>query len=210
MVLFLDAAHFVYGAFLGSWWCFARGFIRSPSGRQRFNVLGALAAVSRQVHLFTNETYITAQSVCARLSQRAAFYGPRNVPLTLFLDNARYQRCELVQAHARTLGIDLEFLPTYSPNLNLIERYWRWVKKQCLNAKYHADFATMKTTILQTTALAHHEHAAALASLLTWNFQLFPKTQVIKYTACSILSPQGGFEPPLPFHTPIELVVTCC
>jgi len=171
---------------------------------------GALDAVSRQVHLFTSETYITAQSVCARLSQRAAFYGPRNVPLTLFLDNARYQRCELVQAHARTLGIDLEFLPTYSPNLNLIERYWRWVKKQCLNAKYHADFATMKTTILQTTALAHHEHAAALASLLTWNFQLFPKTQVIKYTACSILSPQGGFEPPLPVHTPIELVVTCC
>jgi hypothetical protein len=38
----------------------------------------------------------------------------------------------------------------------------------------------MKTAILKTTALAHHEHAAALASLLTWNFQLFPKTQVTK------------------------------
>jgi transposase len=180
VVLFLDAAHFVYGAFLGSLWCFARIFLRSPSGRQRFNVLGALDAVSRQVHLFTNETYITAQSVCALLNQLAAFYGPRNVPLTLFLDNARYQRCELVQAHARALGIDLEFLPTYSPNLNLIERYWRWVKKQCLNAKYHPDFATMKTAILQTTASAHHEHAAALASLLTWNFQLFPTTEVTK------------------------------
>ena len=82
-MLFLDAAHFVYGAFLGSLWCFARVFIRSPSGRQRFNVLGALDAVSRQVHLFTNETYITAQSVCVLLSQLAAFYGPRNVPLTL-------------------------------------------------------------------------------------------------------------------------------
>ena len=73
----------------------------------------------------------------------------------------------------------LEFLPTYSPNLNLIERYWPWVKKQCLNAKYHPDFVTMKSVILPTTALAHHNHAAALASLLTWNFQLFPKTQVI-------------------------------
>jgi hypothetical protein len=56
VVLFLDAAHFVYGAFLGSLWCLARVFLRSPSGRQRFNVLGALDAVSRQVHLFTNET----------------------------------------------------------------------------------------------------------------------------------------------------------
>ena len=85
-----------------------------------------------------------------------------------------------LQVHARALGIDLEFLPTYSPNLNLIERYWRWVKKPCLNSKYHEDFATMQTAILQTTTLAHHNHAAALASLLTWNFQLFPNTQVIQ------------------------------
>ena len=179
MVLFLDAAHFVHSAFLGSLGCFERVFIRSPSGRQRFNVLGALDAVTRQIHLFTNETYITAQSVCALLGQLAACYGPRNVPLTLFLDNARYQRCELVQAHARALGSALEFLPTYSPNLNLIERYGRWVQKHCLNAQYHADFATMKTALLKTTASAHHEHAGALASLLTWNFQLFPKTNVI-------------------------------
>ena len=111
MVLFLDAAHFVHSAFLGSLGCFERVFIRSPSGRQRFNVLGALDAVTRQVHRFTNETYITAQSVCALLSQLAVCYGPRNLPLTVFLDNARYQRCELVQAHARALGLELEFLP---------------------------------------------------------------------------------------------------
>lgn len=165
---------------MGCLWCFARVFLRSPSGRQRFNVLGALDAVSRQVHLFTNETYITAQSVCSLLSQLAAFYEPGKVPLTLFLDNARYQRCELVHAHARALGIELEFLPSYSPNLNLIERYWRWVKKQCLNAKYHADFAAMKAAIQQTTASAHNEHAKELASLLTWNFQMFSNIQVTK------------------------------
>ena len=81
-------------------------------------------------------------------------------------------------AHDRALGLELEFLPPYSPNLNLSERYWRWVKKQCLNAQYHADFATMKTALLKTTAAAHHEHAPALASLRTWKFQLFPKTHV--------------------------------
>lgn len=178
MVLFVDAAHFIYGAFLGFLWCFARVFLRSPSGRQRFNVLGALDAVSRQVHLFTNETYITSQSVCALLDQLAAFYAPRQAPLTLFLDNARYQRCELVQAHAKALGIELEFLPSYSPNLNLIERYWRWVKKRCLNGRCHENFGMMKSTIQKTTATAHEDHAKELASLLTWNFQLFPKTQV--------------------------------
>ena len=100
------------------------------------------------------------------------------MPLTLFLDNARYQRCALVQAHAQAVGIELEFLPADSPNLNLIERYWRWVKKRCLNARYHPDFGAMKATIQQTTASAHEKYAEELASLLTWNFQKFPKTQV--------------------------------
>ena len=180
MVLFLDAAHFVYGAFLGYLWCVARVFLRSPAGRQRCNVLGALDAVSRQVHLFTNETYITAQRVCSRLDQLAAFYAPRKVPLTLFLDHARYQRCAMVQAHAQALGIELEFRPAYSPTLNLIERYWRWVKKRCLNARYHPNFGSLKATSQQTTATAHDDYAKELASLLTWNFQTFPKIQVMK------------------------------
>ena len=179
VVLFVDAAHFVFGAFLSHVRCFTRVFLRSPSGRQRFNVLGALDAVTRQVHLFTNETYITATSVCSLLSQVAAFYAPRNVPITLFLDNARYQRCQWVMDHARALGLELVFLPSYSPNLNLIERYWRWVKKRCLNARYHPDFASMKNTILNTIASAHHDYAAPLKTLLSWKFQLFSKIVII-------------------------------
>jgi transposase len=179
VVLFVDAAHFIFGAFLSHVWCFVRVFLRSPSGRQRFNVLGALDAVTRQVHLFTNETYITATSVCSLLSQVAAFYAPWNLPITLFLDNARYQRCHLVRDHAKALGLELAFLPSYSPNLNLIERYWRWVKKRCLNARYHPDFASMKNTILTTIVSAHYDYADSLKILLSWNFQLFSKIVVI-------------------------------
>ena len=180
VVRFLAAAHFGYGAFLGCRWCLARGFRRSPAGRQRFHVLGAVDAVSRRVHLFTNETYLTAQSVCALLDQLAACYAPRTVPLPRLLDHARYQRCALVQAHAQALGIELEFLPAYSPNLNLIERDWRWVKKRCLKAKYHANFGSRKVTLQQTTTAAHDDYAEELASWLTWNFQTFPQTQVTK------------------------------
>ena len=57
------------------------------------------------------------------------------MPLTIVLDNARYQRCALVQSLAQTLGIELLFLPPYSPNLNLIERFWKFVNKQCLYSK---------------------------------------------------------------------------
>jgi transposase len=47
------------------------------------------------------------------------------MPITLVLDNAHYQKCALVQALARGLGIELLYLPAYSPNLNLIERFWK-------------------------------------------------------------------------------------
>jgi transposase len=54
------------------------------------------------------------------------------MPITRFLDNARYQKCALVMTTAADLQIELCFLPTYSPNLNLIERLWRFVKKEYL------------------------------------------------------------------------------
>jgi transposase len=59
-VFFVDAAHFVMRAFLGYIWCFMRVFIKSPSGRQRFNVLAALNAITHEVITVTNDTYITA------------------------------------------------------------------------------------------------------------------------------------------------------
>jgi hypothetical protein len=117
VVLFMDAAHFIHTVYLGFLWCFHRIYLKSPSGRQRFNVLGCLDAVTHRLHSFTNEGYINALSVCELLTQVAAFYGP-SLPITIFLDNAKYQRCELVRQHAQRLGIELEFLPSYSPNLN--------------------------------------------------------------------------------------------
>jgi hypothetical protein len=60
-VFFVDAAHFVHGAFLGFLWCFVRVFILSPSGRKRFNVLGALNASTKEIITVTNETYINAE-----------------------------------------------------------------------------------------------------------------------------------------------------
>lgn len=71
-VFFVDAAHFVLGAFLGFVWCFQRVFVKAPSGRQRFNVLGALNAITHEVFTVTNETYINAETVCELLQKLAA------------------------------------------------------------------------------------------------------------------------------------------
>src|SRR5919106_1317080 len=174
-VFFVDAAHFVFGAFLGYLWCFARCWIKAPSGRQRFSVLGALNAVTHDVITVTTLTYINAQSVCQLLVKLARL--SLQVPITLVLDNARYQRCALVQSLANSLGIELLYLPPYSPNLNLIERLWKFVKKHCLYSKYYADFTAFTHAIEDCLAHTQTTHKHALSSLLTFNFQSFKKVQ---------------------------------
>jgi transposase len=176
VVLFMDAAHFVYGAFLGMVWSFVRVFIPSPSGRKRFNVLGALNAVTKEVLTLTNETYINAQSVCLLLLQIAQYYGSK--PITIVLDNARYQKCALVQDLAAELGIELLFLPSYSPQLNLIERYWRFLRNKCLYSRFYQDFKQFRTAIERCIRLAPYEYPDELESLLTWKFQSFKKVQI--------------------------------
>ena len=145
--------------------------IRSPSGRKRLNVLGALNAVTQQLITVTNETYITAESVCELLHKIAAL--GLQVPITIILDNTRYQRCAKVIELAATLQIELLFLPPYSPNLNLIERVWRFIKKQCLYAKYYQDFAQFKQAIETCLAETGGIHKEELATLCSLKFQSF-------------------------------------
>jgi transposase len=175
-VLFMDAAHFVMMACLAKVWCFARLFIASPSGRQRFNVLGAIDAVTKEIITITNETYINAESVCLLLTKIAAHYP--STLITLVLDNARYQKCDRVRQHAAALNIELLYLPSYSPNLNLIERFWRYVRKECLYAKYYPKFEGFKQALSNCIQNAYPQHRDKLETLLSWDFQSFEKVKI--------------------------------
>jgi transposase len=90
------------------------------------------------------------------------------------LDNAKYQKCKLLQELADTLNIKQLFLPSYSPNLNIIERLWKWTKTDCLNCKYYETFEKFKESInrsLQKTT--NHENKRDMNTLLALNFQLY-------------------------------------
>ena len=131
-VFFVDAAHFVFGSFACCLWSFVRIFMRAASGRQRFNVLGAWDAMARRLIAVTNTTVVNTETMCELLRKIAA--SGLSGPITLVLDNARYQRNAVVQALAAELGITLLFLPSYSPNLNLIERLWKFTKRRACMA----------------------------------------------------------------------------
>lgn len=173
----MDAAHFVHTTFLGYLWCFTRLFIQSPSGRKRFNVLGALNAVTLEIITISNETYINGESVCQLLYKLSELR--LGMPITLVWDNARYQKCAVVFELADKLGITLVYLPAYSPQLNLIERLWKFVRKECLYSKYYADFASFRTAISTLIDTAHLNQKEQLKSLMTWKFQSFKKVQFL-------------------------------
>jgi transposase len=170
-VLFVDAAHFVFGTFLCCLWSLVRVFVKAASGRQRFNVLGAWNAVTRELLTITNTTVVNTDTMCDLLRTIAA----RGLcgPITLVLDNARYQRNKIVEGLAKELGIELLFLPSYSPNLNLIERLWRFTKRQAAYGRYHPTFAEFRGAVEDVLSQVSTTHAEKLASLMTLNFQEF-------------------------------------
>jgi transposase len=166
------------GSFLACLWCFFRVYLPTPSGRQRYNVLGALDAITHQLILECNDKYINAQSVCKLLLKIAQVQT--KIPITIILDNAKYQHCQLVQIYAKSLNIELLFLPSYSPNLNIIERLWKWVKKDCLYCKYYEKFDEFKSGIENSLSkVGMPEYKNEFDSLLNLKFQMFSKSQYV-------------------------------
>ena len=171
ILLFLDASHFVMGCdFLDCIYGRERRFVRTWSGRKRYKVLGAIDFLTKKVHTTTNDSYITATEVCEMLRNLRAVYTGKEVHLVL--DNARYQKCKAVQELARHLDIHLDYIPPYSPNLNLIERLWKFVKGQ-LRSQYYDDFSLFCGKIDSLIDSSTSTNKALIDKLIGDKVQLF-------------------------------------
>jgi len=119
----------------------------------------------------TNTSYINAWSVVELFRQLRKVHTEG--PITVILDNARYQRCYVAERAAYMLNIELLYLPPYSPNLNLIERAWKFVKKKALNNRSFTSFELFQESICNCIGKFSSDHREELKTLLTWNFQSF-------------------------------------
>lgn len=158
---------------MGYLWCLTRLWFSSPSGRQRFNILGALNAVTLEVVVMCNTTYIQSWSV-VELLLKLRQKRENNLPISLILDNAPYQACWLVRNAARLMSIELVFLPPYSPNLNLIERLWKFVRKKCCHSSPYSSFNEFSAALQTCVENAHISYGDELRSLMSWQFQTLP------------------------------------
>jgi len=85
------------------------------------------------------------------------------------------------------------FLPPYSPNLNLIERVGKFVKKQALASRHYKDFASFTATITACLTQLSTHHAAAMRTILIWNFQTFDKSQLMnRLSICRLEAREGA------------------
>lgn len=178
-LLFMDAAHFVLQPFICALWCLQRLYVKASSGRNRINVLGAVNAITKEVTSFSNTTYINAQTIVGFFKQLRENYP--SLPIKIVLDNARYQHCNLVINAAEKLNISLLFLPSYSPNLNIIERLWKFTKKKILYAKYYDTPTKFHNAIIDFFQTVNYKYQDELKKILSLKFQSFNNENVLFY-----------------------------
>ena len=158
---------------MGYLWTKVRRFVKGGHGRKRFNVLGAINPFTSTMIYEVNDSYVTAETVCQLLRKikKRGF----NRPITLVMDNAAYQRCGLVQSLAKELKIEILFLPSYSPNLNLIERYWKYIKGKLFRCRSIEKFELFCISIIDILNDRSKKRREELKTLLATNFQIFDK-----------------------------------
>ena len=168
---FLDGVHPVHNSMPAYAWI-EKGEekeIPSNTGRKRININGALDVEHLEVVVHDDTTINSASTVS--LLEELEERNPEAEKVVVIADNARYYRSKEVQGYLKDSKIEMVFLPPYSPNLNLIERLWKYFKKEVLRGKYYETFDLFRSAVFKFFAQLD-EHTSNLRSLLTENFHL--------------------------------------
>lgn len=120
--------------------------IKSNTGRQRINLNGAYNPHTQEVIVYEDKT-INADTMIATLKLIENYYSDKS-KIYAIVDNAKYHRNEKVRKYLQTSKIELLFLPPYSPNLNLIERLWKFMRKKVINNQYYEKFTDFREALL--------------------------------------------------------------
>jgi transposase len=170
-ILFMDAVHPQHNPVMGSGWIKqGKDFqICSNTGRQRLNINGAVSLDTLKMVMRYDDS-INAQSTIELFKQIEVEY-PKASKIILICDNARYYRSVLVREYLEDSRLELMFLPAYAPNLNLIERYWKYFKKTILYNHYYESFREFKQAC-ENFFENPEKHVSSLRSLLAENFQI--------------------------------------
>jgi transposase len=143
--------------------------LKSNAGRERININGAIDTDTLEVSIEVDDA-VNAQSTIALFKQLEEKY-PAAKRIVIICDNARYYRSKLVKGYLESSRIEIKFLPPYAPNLNLIERLWRFMNKKIRDNKYYEKFIEFKTAVFEFFENIQ-SYRGELDSLLKLNFTI--------------------------------------
>jgi transposase len=120
--------------------------IPANTGRSRLNLSGVVDVIDLKV-LIQEDEMLNAEATISFLRKIEEAY-PTKIRIHIFCDNARYYRNKSVTKYLKDSKIQLHFLPPYSPNLNPIERLWKWMKERVLYNTYYPEFEDFRSAVL--------------------------------------------------------------
>jgi transposase len=167
----LDAVHPTHTVQISYVWTKkgCRRRLRSNSARKRYNILGAYCPLDQEYLDIRATTNVNGETL-QKLIDKIRAHHPQAQRIILILDNARYNHAKIVRAHIAHTNVELVHLPAYSPNLNLIERLWRFFKDKVMTT-YHESFEKFVQEIdkvLDNLA----DYADELTTLMTEKFEI--------------------------------------
>lgn len=174
---FMDAVHFTLEAFTCHVWYKRPLYLKTGAGRNRFNLLGCVDPFSLDIIQSHSMVYVDAEQIKSFLEKIRPESG--DIPVSIVLANARYQHCQAVKDKAAELGINLIFLPPYSPNLNIIERLWRYTRRHVLAGKYFDSPVKFHEALIHFFEVDFINHKQNLSPLLPLKFQSFENAHLL-------------------------------
>lgn len=168
---FLDATHPEHQSKLDYGWIYkgTNKAIKTTATQKRVHIFGALSYPSNELIIIEDET-INSQSVIAML-EKLKFNHPPGTIINCVLDNAKYQKSIVIQEYiAMNSNFKLHYLPAYSPNLNLIERLWKFMHKHVTNNWFYERFDDFRYSLLSFLKNIY-DYKNDLETLLTFKFQ---------------------------------------
>ena len=147
-ICFMDGVHPTHNTVGSNGWIKKeqRKEIAANSGRQRLNLSGAIDILTHRVQMQEDKTLNSSSTITFLKKIEDAY--PTKKKIHLFCDNARYYRNKDVINYLKNSKIELHFLPPYSPDLNPIERMWKWMKERTLYNTYYREFDDFRSAIL--------------------------------------------------------------
>ncbi|GHT98005.1 hypothetical protein FACS1894126_3040 [Alphaproteobacteria bacterium] len=174
VILFSDAVHPTMATKISSCWI-KKGSdktIGTTASRTRMNIIGALELIKMEVHTKDYKT-VNSESMIDFFDFLKEQYPGKKI--YLILDNGAYNASLETRKAAKAKGITLVFLPTYSPNLNPIERLWKVMNKYTRNNRFFKTATEFRDCIKSFFKKTWTDIAQSMRSCITDKFQAITK-----------------------------------